>query len=118
MTGITITFDTLAYVKELETAGIPAPHAEAQARALSAVLKKVEDSRELVTKADLETAKSEIIRWTASMFVAQTALLIGALFAMMKMTQPAAPTPYPAPPAAQMQMMPAVPYTQPAPVAR
>ena len=57
-----ITFDTLAYAKELETAGIPSAHAEAQAKALSGVLQKVEESRlqELATKGDIDLAKAEL----------------------------------------------------------
>ncbi|GAB0055773.1 hypothetical protein SIID45300_00069 [Candidatus Magnetaquicoccaceae bacterium FCR-1] len=38
---------------------------------------------------DIEVAKSETIRWTAGMFAAQTALIIGAMFAVMKFSQPA-----------------------------
>ncbi|MBF0135612.1 MAG: CCDC90 family protein [Magnetococcus sp. DMHC-1] len=67
-----ITFDTLAFVKELETAGIPPNQAEAQARALSRVIQQVEKSRheeqkELATRGDvlrmgnqIELAKVEL----------------------------------------------------------
>ncbi|MEO5341549.1 MAG: hypothetical protein H7837_13710 [Magnetococcus sp. MYC-9] len=40
-----IPFDTLAFVKKLETAGVPSAQAEAQAEALSGVLQKVEEYR-------------------------------------------------------------------------
>ncbi|WP_130472313.1 coiled-coil domain-containing protein [Candidatus Magnetaquicoccus inordinatus] len=86
-TSITVPFDTLAFVKRLETAGIPAAHAEAQVEMLSDVIKKVEETRlqELATKGDvrevelrleakiettkaelrrdIETAKVETIKW-------------------------------------------------------
>ncbi|MBF0192340.1 MAG: hypothetical protein HQL99_14545 [Magnetococcales bacterium] len=97
-----VPFDTLAFVKKLETAGMPS----AQTEALSGVLQKVEESRlqELATKGDimemkkdLESAKVKRIKWTAGMFAAQTALIIGAMFAVMKMNQPPAPV-YPIPP--------------------
>ncbi|MBF0293872.1 MAG: DUF1640 domain-containing protein [Magnetococcales bacterium] len=42
MTTITIPFDTLAFVKELESAGIPQAHAEAQAKALTTVMRQVD----------------------------------------------------------------------------
>ncbi|MBF0463137.1 MAG: sel1 repeat family protein [Magnetococcales bacterium] len=62
--------------------------------------------QELATKGDIDLAKSELqkeialakvetIQWTAGMFAAQTALIIGALFTMMRMGQPGAqPTVY------------------------
>ncbi|MBF0184972.1 MAG: hypothetical protein HQM06_11365 [Magnetococcales bacterium] len=52
----------LAFAKELETAGVPTAQAEAQAKALSNVLQKVEESRlqELATKEDVELAKLEL----------------------------------------------------------
>ncbi|MBF0311540.1 MAG: DUF1640 domain-containing protein [Magnetococcales bacterium] len=110
-----IPFDTLAFVKELESAGVPAPQAEAQAKALSGVLQKVEEShlKELATKGDVETAvgaaKIEIIKWTAGMFAAQTALIIGAMFAVMKLNQPPAPV-HQAPAAQEMRLpVPVVP---------
>ncbi|MBF0135611.1 MAG: CCDC90 family protein [Magnetococcus sp. DMHC-1] len=40
-----VAFDTLAFVKELETAGVPPNQAEAQARAISRVIQQVEKSR-------------------------------------------------------------------------
>ncbi|MBF0162803.1 MAG: DUF1640 domain-containing protein, partial [Magnetococcales bacterium] len=51
-TAFAIPFDTLAFAKELETAGVPPAQAEAQAKALSGVLQKVEEYRlqELATK--------------------------------------------------------------------
>jgi len=102
-TAFAIPFDTLAFAKELETAGVPPAQAEAQAKALSGVLQKVEEYRlqELATKGDVtaavETAKVEIIKWTAGMFVAQTALILGAMFAVMKMNQPPVQPAYQAP---------------------
>ncbi|MEO5334968.1 MAG: CCDC90 family protein [Magnetococcus sp. YQC-5] len=109
-TAFAVPFDTLAFVKKLETAGVPSSQAEAQVEMLSDVLQKVEASRmqELATKGDvreaelrlegkiesvrkdIEAAKSDTLKWTAGMFAAQTALILGALFAVMKMNQPPA----------------------------
>ena len=110
MTSHAIPFDTLAYVKDLETAGVPAPQAEAHAKALSATLQQVEDARQsdLATRGDvgevrLETekvrrdlaleiekvrreiaeTKADILKWVAGMFVAQTALILGALIKLL-----------------------------------
>ncbi|MBF0310000.1 MAG: DUF1640 domain-containing protein [Magnetococcales bacterium] len=113
---VVVPFDTLAFVKELETAGVPPGQAEAQAKALSGVLQKVEESRlqELATKRDIEIAKVETIKWTAGMFAAQTALIIGAMFAMLKMNQPPPqPVAYHSTPAQEMRLPSPV---QPAPV--
>ena len=104
-TTIAMPFDTLAFVKKLEASGIPSAQAEAQVEMLSDVIKKVEETRlqELATKGDireselkLETkiesavgnAKVEIIKWVAGLFVAQTALVFGVLFATGRMGQP------------------------------
>ncbi len=129
-TAITMPFDTLAFVKRLETAGIPAAHAEAQVEMLSDVIKKVEETRlqELADKGDVReselrleakiessvgNAKVEIIKWTAGMFVAQTALVFGVLFATGRMGQPTMqPTVY-QPPAQEMHQ--SVPLPAPSP---
>ncbi|MEO5339532.1 MAG: CCDC90 family protein [Magnetococcus sp. MYC-9] len=57
-----IPFDTLAFVKRLETAGVPSAQAEAQAEALSDVIQKVESSRlqELVTKGDVAALRLDM----------------------------------------------------------
>ncbi|MBF0214784.1 MAG: hypothetical protein HQM00_14690, partial [Magnetococcales bacterium] len=51
----------------------------------------------------VEAAKVEMIKWTAGMFVAQTALSLGAMFAVMKMNQPHVPV-YQVPPAQEMRL--------------
>ncbi|MBF0179628.1 MAG: DUF1640 domain-containing protein [Magnetococcales bacterium] len=43
--------------------------------------------------AKIEAAKADTIKWTAGMFAAQTALIIGAMFAMMRPNQPPPPLP-------------------------
>lgn len=120
-----IPFDTLAFAKELETAGVPPAQAEAQAKVLSDTLQKVEDARrtDLATKGDIlmiqrdikdlearleakiEASRVATIQWTSGMFAAQTALIIGAMFAMLKLNQPnPPPIPYHAPPAQEMRL--------------
>ncbi|MBF0173889.1 MAG: DUF1640 domain-containing protein [Magnetococcales bacterium] len=153
-----IPFDTLAFVKELEGAGIPTAQAEAQVKMLATVMRQMDarmddlaarrdkqttekfdtladrneqqvkgrldglatkqelDFRlatvEANLKRDIEAAKSETIKWTAGMFAAQTALIIGAMFAVMKMNQQPAPVSHIPPP--QEMRLPAVPPTPPA----
>ncbi len=85
--GTTITFDTLAFVKQLKSAGFNDNQAEIQAQAINQALSDFQNSRlnELSTKVDLFTAKaelqteiakakSEIIKWVAGMLVAQAAI--------------------------------------------
>ncbi|MEO5349860.1 MAG: CCDC90 family protein [Magnetococcus sp. YQC-3] len=84
-TAFTIPFDTLAFAKELETAGVPPAQAEAQAKALSGVLQKVEEYRlqELATKGDIKNlelkiaeTKAEIIKWVLGVSSAQIMLIV------------------------------------------
>ncbi|MEO5348436.1 MAG: CCDC90 family protein [Magnetococcus sp. YQC-3] len=99
-----IPFDTLAFAKELETAGVPPAQAEAQAKALSGVLQKVEEYRlqELATKGDVETAKLELqkeiesvrreievaknetIKWMIGLALAQLAMMAGILMTLVR----------------------------------
>jgi glycerol-3-phosphate cytidylyltransferase-like family protein len=55
MTSMVMKFDTLAWTKKLEKAGIPSEHAEAQVEMLAEV---IEDN--ICTKQDLSEAKSEV----------------------------------------------------------
>ena len=77
----TITFDTLAFVKQLKLAGFSDNQAEVQAQAINQALSDFQNSRlnELATKADLQAevakAKSEIIKWVAGMLVAQVVIV-------------------------------------------
>ena len=61
-TAFAVPFDTLAFVKKLETAGVPSSQAEAQAEALSEVLQKVEENRkdELATRRDIDDLRRDI----------------------------------------------------------
>ncbi len=54
----TLTFDTLKFANQLKTAGIPAVHAEAEAKALSEVLET--NLGELATKSDLREVKADL----------------------------------------------------------
>ncbi|MBF0138577.1 MAG: hypothetical protein H7833_03555 [Magnetococcus sp. DMHC-1] len=65
------------------------------------------DAHVLELKRDVEAAKVDTIKWTAGMFAAQTALIIGAMFAMTKMSQPnPQPVTNPAPHANQEMRLP------------
>jgi len=69
-----ITFDTLKFVKRLESAGMPSLQAEAMAEAF-----REATGEELVTKdylkAEIEAAKNDLVKWMAGMLIAQAALI-------------------------------------------
>lgn len=69
-----VTFDTLKFVKRLEAAGMAAPQAEAFAEAF-----RDATGEELVTKdflkAEIESAKTDLVKWIAGMLIAQAALI-------------------------------------------
>jgi hypothetical protein len=102
----TLTFDTLKFANQLKTAGVPASHAEAEAKALSEVFEA--NWSELSTKADLrevetnlrheigdlrkdmdvrfagvdarlEKMKFELLKWLIGLTVAQVGLVISLL---------------------------------------
>lgn len=79
----TVLFDTLAYTNKLKAAGMPEKQAEAQAEAQKEILSEILESA-LATKADLEIAKVEIIKWVAGMLMVQASILIGGFFAIIK----------------------------------
>ena len=59
-----ITYDTHAFIKELEYAGYSKKQAEAQCVAISRVLNQIEESRlaELATKRDIKELEVEIVK--------------------------------------------------------
>lgn len=69
-----VTFDTLKFVKRLESAGVPMSQAEAMAEAF-----REATGEELVTKdylkAEIEAAKNDLVKWMAGMLIAQAALI-------------------------------------------
>ena len=81
--GISITFDTLAYSKELQSAGIPAPQAEAMAKAQSNALEKMVQAQDVATKSYLYVAiaqvKHDIIKWVLGIALAQTVIIIAVM---------------------------------------
>ncbi|NGZ27970.1 MAG: DUF1640 domain-containing protein [Magnetococcales bacterium] len=103
-----IPFDTLAFAKELEVAGVPPAQAEAHAKILSTTFQNVEASRleDLATKRDLKeleikveatkaelqkeieiavsNAKVEIIRWVIAMSI----LSLGGMAALNRLMPP------------------------------
>ncbi|MBF0461641.1 MAG: hypothetical protein HQL87_09610 [Magnetococcales bacterium] len=60
---------------------------DAKIETTRADLKRDIKEAELCLEGKIAAAKVTTIQWTAGMFVAQTALIIGALFAMLKMNQ-------------------------------
>ncbi|MBF0263142.1 MAG: hypothetical protein HQL97_15035 [Magnetococcales bacterium] len=138
MSGLVAAFDPHKFVKQMVATGFTEEQAEMQVNLLTDILGyqlstkadvakmdthvleiqrdiKALDARIEATKADLqrdiEAAKSDTIKWTSGMFAAQTALIIGAMFTVMKLNQPPAPLPYVAPPAQELRL-PAPPPTR------
>jgi hypothetical protein len=76
-----LTFDTLAYVKKLRSAGVPEKQAEIQAETFAEILEErvatKQDLKELevALKHDLANIKAEIIKWVEGMLVAQAAIV-------------------------------------------
>ncbi|MBF0627381.1 MAG: hypothetical protein HQL91_04085 [Magnetococcales bacterium] len=119
MTTIAIPFDTLAFVRKLENAGVPSPQAEAQAEALSDAFQKVEESRfrgELATKGDVELAKAELRRdieaakvETIKWLTATGMIILGGVATLNRFFPPTAPIVYPS--AVQELRLPSPPPT-------
>lgn len=71
----TITFDTLKFVERLKAAGVPEEQAKAEVEALAEALSETIAIRELATKSDLESMKSDLIKWMAGLLLAQAAVV-------------------------------------------
>lgn len=69
---MTITFDTLAYSRTLQAAGMAQAQADAQAQAMSEMVAV----RELATKGDLMEMEHRLIKWVAGIAVSQTAIIL------------------------------------------
>ena len=67
-------FDTLAYSKRLQAAGVPQLQADAQAEALAAAV-----SDQLATKTDLIELKIDLIRWMVGIAITLGAIIIGVM---------------------------------------
>lgn len=82
-----VTFDTLAYSKALQAAGLPPEQAEALTQAQKAVLTEVFATRDLARQSDIarleariETIRRDLIKWIVGVAAAQIALLLGLIF--------------------------------------
>jgi len=75
----TITFDTLKFVKKLESAGMSQATAEAIAEAQSEAFEELTKTKDLATKNDLFELKYDLLKWIVGLAFAQFALLIGIL---------------------------------------
>lgn len=78
-----ITFDTLAYSKTLQAAGMPQEQADALAKAQKTAIDEMVAAKELAAKHDLYVAlaenRHELLKWMTGMFVTQSALLIAVI---------------------------------------
>jgi hypothetical protein len=91
-----VTFDTLKFANQLKTAGVPAGHAEAEAKALSEIfetnlselatkadLREVEikiEKTELALRQEMSNLKFELLKWLIGLAIAQAGLLVGLKF--------------------------------------
>ncbi len=78
----TITFDTMAFVDTLTSAGVPEAQAKAEAKAVTAAIASAVDVT-LATKNDVSQVRSDIaaskldmLKWMIGLILGQTALLI------------------------------------------
>ena len=71
----TITFDTLKFVERLKSSGVSDEQAKAEVEALTAALNETIAVRELATKSDLESIKSDLVKWMAGLLLAQAAVV-------------------------------------------
>lgn len=75
----TITFDTHKFVRRLEDAGFDRKQAEAVANAFfdaaADVAPVTRDYFDIKLKAEIESAKADIIKWVAGLLVAQAAVV-------------------------------------------
>ncbi len=83
---VAIAFDTLAYSKTLQAAGMPPEQADALAKAQKTALDEMVAAKEIATQADIlrlenkmEANKHEILKWLIGMTVAQTSLVIAVI---------------------------------------
>ena len=80
---VAVTFDTLAYSKTLQEAGIPPKQADALATAQKTAIDEVVAAKDLVTKHDLFVAlaelKHDMLKGIFGLLIAQSALLIAIL---------------------------------------
>lgn len=79
----TIAFDTLAYSKTLQAAGMPAAQADALANAQKTAIKEMVHAHDLATKKELYEAlaaqKFSLIKWMIGLIAAQSGLLIAVI---------------------------------------
>lgn len=95
-----VTFDSLGYFQKLKAAGVPEEQAQVQADAFRefTALQEENARKELATKMDIvqaemsiktelieriENSKHEVLKWTITTVVAQTALIV-AVIAFLK----------------------------------
>ena len=87
----TITFDTLAYSRKLQSCGVPQAQANGMAEAQKEAFEQMISTRELATKRDLleleaRLAKSHnaMLAWVAGLMVAQATFIVTALAWLLK----------------------------------
>lgn len=80
---VAITFNTLAFSRKLQAAGVPREQAEAMADAHADAMKELVAAQDLVTKHDLyiglANLRNELLRWVLGFLTAQTALIVAVL---------------------------------------
>ena len=78
----TVTFDTLAYSKTLQDAGMPREQADALANAQKKAIDEMVTARELAARADIqdvrleiEKVRSELLKWQLGIGLALAAIM-------------------------------------------
>ncbi|NGZ27290.1 MAG: hypothetical protein G8345_10440 [Magnetococcales bacterium] len=84
-----VTFDTLKFVETLKDSGFD----EKQAKGMAVAIREAQTNNldELATKRDLAEVKrdlaevkADMIKWVAGMFIAHSALIVGAVFTLFR----------------------------------
>lgn len=75
----TVTFDTHKFIRTLTNAGLPPEQAEAIAEAFQTAQNEAQpvtrDYFDVRLKAEIETAKADLVKWMAGLLLAQAAVI-------------------------------------------
>lgn len=79
----TLTFNTLKFVKKLESAGMSGAKAEAIAEAQRDAFQEMMKISEMATRKDLVELKFDLLKWIVGLAFAQVSILIGILIKVL-----------------------------------
>lgn len=74
-----IAFDTLAYSRTLQAAGMSQEQADALAEAQAKAMSEMVSAKELATKGDLLALEHRLLKWVMGIALAQTAVIVAVI---------------------------------------